>query len=183
MRARTAYISSIGTTTILVGASLLMLALVSALVAFHGWPDRAGGRTVPSVGLDATPQPVFRLVRVAQPTPYVRVLAGGRALGSRAATVGLVKIVPVRAPTDIGLPLAVEPGRVSQPAQQPHGSDPGNPGHASPPGAPELAQPPAPPTPADVAALVTALVGSVQPPAGGGLLPRLPVALPPVQRP
>jgi hypothetical protein len=50
MRARFAYISSLGTTAILVAAALLMLAVVSAIVAFRGWPGQAstgGVQTVP----------------------------------------------------------------------------------------------------------------------------------------
>jgi hypothetical protein len=43
MRARPAYISSLGTTAILVAAALLMLAVVSAIVAFRGWPGSATG--------------------------------------------------------------------------------------------------------------------------------------------
>src|SRR3954470_6700182 len=43
MRARPAYISSLGTTAILVAAALLMLAVVSAIVAFRGSPGSATG--------------------------------------------------------------------------------------------------------------------------------------------
>src|SRR3954451_17574217 len=43
MRARFDYISSLGTTAILVAAALLMLAVVSAIVAFRGWPGAATG--------------------------------------------------------------------------------------------------------------------------------------------
>jgi hypothetical protein len=39
MRATKAYIASLGTTGVLLGASLLMLAIVSAVVAFDRWPD------------------------------------------------------------------------------------------------------------------------------------------------
>src|SRR3954463_6374740 len=57
MRARFAYISSLGTTAILVAAALLMLAVVSAIVAFRGWPGQAssgGVQTVPLAPGDAT---------------------------------------------------------------------------------------------------------------------------------
>ena len=190
MRARTAYISCIGTTTILVAASLLMLGLVSALVAFHGWPDGAVGQTVPSVALQSPAQPVLRLVRNSSRTPYRRVLAGGRALGSRTATVGLVKDVPVRVPLAVGVPVAVSPGHVSAPKpQQPHGAQPGNPHQPSQPQSPlppQVIEPPPPPTQADVEALVQALMSAVQPPpaAGGGdPLPGLPLTLPGVTLP
>src|SRR3954452_14700376 len=51
MRARVAYISSLGTTAILVAAALLMLAVVGAIVAFRGWPGAANGADVQSVPL------------------------------------------------------------------------------------------------------------------------------------
>src|SRR3954463_12019313 len=57
MRARFAYISSLGTTAILVAAALLMLAVVSAIVAFRGWPGQAssgGVQTIPLAPGDAT---------------------------------------------------------------------------------------------------------------------------------
>lgn len=41
MRARTAYISSLGTTGVLIAAALAMLVLVGALVAFDRWPSHA----------------------------------------------------------------------------------------------------------------------------------------------
>jgi hypothetical protein len=39
VRATKAYIASLGTTGVLLGASILMLAVVSAVVAFDRWPD------------------------------------------------------------------------------------------------------------------------------------------------
>ena len=39
MKATKAYIASLGTTGVLLGASILMLAVVSAVVAFDGWPN------------------------------------------------------------------------------------------------------------------------------------------------
>jgi hypothetical protein len=163
MRARTAYISSIGTTTILVAASLLMLGLVSALVAFHRWPDGAVGQTVPSVVLRQATQPVVRVAPDAPATPLSRVLAGSRALGGRAATAGLVKNVSVRVPAAVGFPLAVEPGHAGEPAPARNARPP------SPP--PTLTPPAAPPTPGDVAALVQGIVGGVQPPPPGSANP------------
>ena len=55
MRARFAYISSLGTTAILVAAALLMLAVVGALVAFRGWPGSANGAVVQPVPLGGVP--------------------------------------------------------------------------------------------------------------------------------
>src|SRR2546423_14397787 len=54
MRARAAYISSLGTTGILVASALLMLGMVSAIVAFNGWPAGAVGAGVESGPLQAT---------------------------------------------------------------------------------------------------------------------------------
>src|SRR3954451_22693830 len=110
MRARVAYISSLGTTAILVAAALLMLAVVGAIVAFRGWPGAANGADVPSVPV---PSPLARASasRVprrapattappAAPRPVHRargvVRAAGVAATKRAArlsTVGLVKQV------------------------------------------------------------------------------------------
>ena len=39
MKATKAYIASLGTTGVLLGASILMLAVVSAVVAFDRWPN------------------------------------------------------------------------------------------------------------------------------------------------
>ncbi len=41
MQARKAYISSLGTTGVLIASSLLLLAVVGALVAFDRWPNQA----------------------------------------------------------------------------------------------------------------------------------------------
>jgi len=52
MRARAAYISSFGTSGIIVASALLMLAMMSALVAFHAWPvGTTTGGTVSAVPL------------------------------------------------------------------------------------------------------------------------------------
>src|SRR3954466_12008671 len=53
MRARAAYISSLGTGGIIVASALLMLALVSALVAFHAWPG--GHATSGTVSIPLSP--------------------------------------------------------------------------------------------------------------------------------
>lgn len=92
MRARVAYISSLGTTTILVCAALLILAVGSALVAFRGWP---GGTTASGVqrvtlGPDASPRLVVALTRAAAITRVVRSQRPGAA-AARLLTAGLVK--------------------------------------------------------------------------------------------
>ena len=76
MQARKAYISSLGTTGLLVASSLLILVVVGALVAFDRWPNQAAAETETVPITDTTP----RAVRPADPA---RVLAGAE---RRAAT-------------------------------------------------------------------------------------------------
>src|SRR5436309_15371061 len=101
MRARVAYISSLGTTAILVAAALLMLAVVGAIVAFRGWPGAANAEGVQSVPL--TPS-LTRASASLVSTRVHRVRAVVRAAGrlasgrtGRLSTVGLVKVVGPRA--------------------------------------------------------------------------------------
>src|SRR3954463_14846281 len=95
MRARVAYISSLGTTAILVAAALLMLAVVGALVAFRGWPGSANGAVVQPVplglgtgaGRTLLVRPVAATKRIVRARPSA-VRAVARA---RLSTAGLVK--------------------------------------------------------------------------------------------
>jgi hypothetical protein len=107
MRARAAYIRSLGTTSILVAAALLMLGVVGALVGFHGWPAGAVGETVPAVPLTPTPQPVLSAVRDVRKTDAVTRVAN---TPRRASTAGLVKVVPVSTPHTVGTPEVFTPG-------------------------------------------------------------------------
>jgi hypothetical protein len=52
LRASKAYIASLGTTSVLIASSLLMLAFVSALVAYKGWPGAGAGGDVPGLQLE-----------------------------------------------------------------------------------------------------------------------------------
>jgi hypothetical protein len=91
MRARVAYMSSLGTTAILVAAALLMLAVVGAIVAFRGWPGGADGPGVQSVPLaPAAPTRVALVRRVATGTRIVRTSASRAAVG-RVSSAGVVK--------------------------------------------------------------------------------------------
>jgi hypothetical protein len=134
MRARAAYISSLGTTGILVAAALLMLALVSALVAFRGWPGGMADSiaSVPVARAAETPVALTQ-VRAAK-TPRVTVHAVRAAHTTRPAvrvsTAGLVKTTHVEtAPTDVvkvppGVhmtlpPLATPTARPPEPARSP----------------------------------------------------------------
>src|SRR4051812_13464701 len=69
MRTRSAYIRSFGVTGILVSASVMMLAIVSAIVAFDGWPTSASARGVETVAIDVPTG------RAASETPVIRVRA------------------------------------------------------------------------------------------------------------
>jgi hypothetical protein len=57
MRATRAYIASAGTASVMLAASLAMLALVSTYVAFGSWPGANSGRSLDQVVLDAVAKP------------------------------------------------------------------------------------------------------------------------------
>src|SRR4051794_33813766 len=140
MRARVAYISSLGTTAILVAAALLMLAVVGALVAFKGWPGSANGAVVQQVPLGpGTGAAETVLVRPAAATRVVRarpVAQRAAAAKARVSTAGLVKepeadVVPgvvmdpvapaemhPASPEPIAAPPAAQPA-IAPPAQPP----------------------------------------------------------------
>jgi hypothetical protein len=64
VRATRAYIASLGTTGVLIASSLLLLALVSAIVAFRGWPELEAAEGSPPgmlVDQDRAPVPVATL--------------------------------------------------------------------------------------------------------------------------
>jgi hypothetical protein len=122
MRARAAVIPSLGTTGILLAAALLMLALVSALVAFRAWPGGTG-EAVPSIPVQqqAGSRVDLKQVRTASPPRTVkRIAAPARtpAITPRVTTAGLVKTTTTvdTSPTDI---VKVPPGvRMSLPPAQ-----------------------------------------------------------------
>src|SRR3954462_3485824 len=97
MRARIAYISSLGTTAILVAAALLMLAVVGALVAFRGWPGNANGAVIQRVplgpGSGAARTVLVRPTAATTSKRVVRVesFAARAAARARLSTAGLVK--------------------------------------------------------------------------------------------
>jgi hypothetical protein len=162
MRARAAYIRSLGTTSILVAAALLMLGVVGALVGFHGWPDGAVGETVPSVPLAPSPQPVLNAVRDVSTAPTG--VHKGSASAHRASTAGLVKVVPVSSPDAIGYPEALAPGHAlptsGAPPTASNGGGQGTPtGSVQPPSAPG-----APTDPSQVSTLLDQVIGSLPPP-------------------
>src|SRR4051812_6691475 len=58
MRATKAYIASLGTTGVLLGASILMLAVVSAVVAFDHWPSGTVSTRVQTLTLQERSAPI-----------------------------------------------------------------------------------------------------------------------------
>jgi hypothetical protein len=165
MRARAAYIRSLGTTSILVAASLLMLGVVGALVGFHGWPQGAVGETVPSVPLAPSPRPVLNAVRdVSNASAGVR-KSSAAAADRSVSTAGLVKVVPVSSPDAIGYPEALAPGHALPTSGTPPGASNGG-GEGTPAGPVQTPSPPgAPPAdPSQVRTLIDQVIGSLPPP-------------------
>jgi hypothetical protein len=171
MRARAAYIRSLGTTGILVVAALLMLGVVGAVVGFHRWPEGAVGGTVPSVPLKTAPQRVLTAVRDVRKAPTASLTRAARAVGDRSATAGLVKASPVvSSPRPVGQPLAYEPGEVAPQPAEPPATPAHDPQAPAPPSAPSTPVP-APSTPPDVQQLLGQLLGAPPPPPGAGPQP------------
>ena len=150
MQARAAYIRSIGTTGILVAAALLMLATVSALVAYEGWPGTAGGEPVTSVPVQ-TPREV-RVVRTVTKAPAAAKLVSREVAAT--STVGLVRDVTAYGPSTVGLvkvPPAsapAAPAPVAGPAPSPGVQAPPI-AEPTPPSPPSVAVPELLPPPAD----------------------------------
>ena len=167
MRARTAYISSFGTTSILVAASLLMLGLVSAIVGFHGFPGSSRGEGVTSVPL----APPTRDLRVARhvtrdalgrtASSRVRARAAGRRRGSAR---GVVKLPSMHPSATVGV-VKITPGA-------PAGGAPQGPVATPPAKAPAAPAPPSTglplPPPPDATSIVGGLVGDPPPPPVSG---------------
>ncbi len=125
MQARAAYIRSIGTTGILVAAALLMLATVSALVAYDGWPGGAEREGVTSVPVQ-TPRDVD-VVRQLAPLPAPATKLVARAAASAESPVaGLVRDVSARGRSNVGLvKVPPTPPGVVAPAPEPAPAAPG----------------------------------------------------------
>lgn len=87
MRTSRAYIAGFGTTTVLVASALLLLAVVSALVAFRGWPGTNLAENIGSLVVDEPERlPVDPPLQVAlSASPAAAAVAGAPAPGSAAA--------------------------------------------------------------------------------------------------
>ena len=125
MRARAAYIHSLGTTGILIASALLMMAIVSTIVAFRSWPVTGGSTDVQSVPLSPA-QLSSSTLRKAPSRPAHR----ARTRQNRAAsTRGLLK---VRAPqTAYSTPHTIPMGTGTRGFQQHQGTVPGAPGSST----------------------------------------------------
>jgi hypothetical protein len=188
MRARVAYISSFGTTAILVAAALLMLAVVGAIVAFRGWPGSASAAGVQSVPLGPSLRPVRATPVVTRVNRAVVRTRPAAAVTRRLSTVGLVKqvaprVVPglVMVPTGRGPsvhPASPQPGRPGPTFPAPSGRDPAigslpaapsrsapvDPAQLVPIQLPSSGGPPPPPSADEVSSAVSQLVAQAPPP-------------------
>jgi hypothetical protein len=186
MRVRVAYISSLGTTAILVAAALTLLTVVGAIVAFKGWPGSAEGSGVQSVPLaPASPPSRAALVRHTAVAHHVVRKAPAHA-SRRGSTAGLVKaagagkqiapgliMVPAHAAPPMaahplgGAPTPHYPAPVSTPTATPRDVPSGGPGPVPDTGTglslPAL-DPSAPPPPDPVTTLAGGLLSGGPPP-------------------
>ena len=137
MNGNRATLSALGTTGVLLAASLTMLAMVSALVTFDGWPRGVGATSVNSVPVEQTSAPrVVRAVRHAPGSARLRAAARRRAqalatrntgrIGARRAggapppVEGPTPRVPIQAPGEgDGGPTRVVHGPRRSPQPQP----------------------------------------------------------------
>jgi hypothetical protein len=91
VKATKAYIASLGTTGVLLAASVLMLAVVSAVVAFDRWPDGNVTSRVQTLVLAENPAPIRVSDRATGPsltrTPRAAALARAIRAAGRAPTV------------------------------------------------------------------------------------------------
>jgi hypothetical protein len=114
MKATKAYIASIGTTGVLLGASLLMLVVVSAVVAFDGWPTGNASTRVHTLVLSEKPAPIrvrATAVALASPAPSA---VPARSL----ATVPTVAVPRVRNLQDVAGQRVPAPGSATPAAPE-----------------------------------------------------------------
>jgi len=91
MKATKAYIASLGTTGVLLAAAVLMLAVVSAVVAFDRWPGAGVSTPVQTLVLNERPAAIRVSERSTAPsaTPVpARALAGRRPVAAQPRAVG-----------------------------------------------------------------------------------------------
>jgi hypothetical protein len=81
MKATKAYIASLGTTGVLLAAAILMLAVVSAVVAFDRWPGATAASPIQTLTLTEQPAPI----RIGTHSNAPSATAPGRAAAGAAA--------------------------------------------------------------------------------------------------
>src|SRR5215212_3348534 len=122
MRATKAYIASLGTTGVLLGASILMLAVVSAVVAFDRWPNGHVSTRVETLVLKDSPTPIrvgasvpgTAVRRAAAAAPgAIRPTAGAPVTHAVAPTVVPPPSLPQFDPTPAGIANGVAQGTES----------------------------------------------------------------------
>jgi hypothetical protein len=171
MSARKAYISSLGTTGLLVAAALAMLVVVGALVAFDRWPTQAiaEAESVPIArdGADSSRASTASRtlepsrVALANPVPATRsraVLQGAAARAGSTSTEAPASAPGARAPA------ASDPVVSDLPAPD---SEPGGPAQQPAPAAASTPQVPSSPDPRPP--VIELPPGSLEPTAGDGL--------------
>jgi hypothetical protein len=103
VNSHTAIIRSFGITGVLLLLALVLLAIVSAIVAFDRWPDGGGASTVERVAVDRPGERRVEtvLVRSRRPAPVVRGVFVARTAGTSATALGAgdVFLVGDREPT------------------------------------------------------------------------------------
>ena len=132
MKATKAYIASLGTTGVLLAASILMLAVVSAVVAFDRWPGGQVAAPVKTLVLTDKAAPIRVSARAAEPSAT----ASARSAPSAAGALG-------RAPRN----TATSGERIGTPGGSAPAATPTRPVAAAPPAIvkPPVDVPPAPP--------------------------------------
>ena len=156
MRAGKAYISSLGTTGLLIASSLLLLAVVGAFVAFDRWPDHAAADTqvVPIAGAPPAAEPETAPARpagdrasAAQRKRLERALVraarpGAQVVGVQiAADADSLATAPAADPVVSDLPApdaAASPAAGRTPPAAPAGPQPPAPATGARPGLPEM---------------------------------------------
>jgi hypothetical protein len=128
MRVRLAYISSFGTTAILVVGALTLLAVGGAIFAFNGWPASAGNAGVQSVPIVPGAAPARTALVRRAPAAHRVVRKAPAHATRRASTAGLVKTAGpdkqfvsglIMEPTHAAPPMAVHPLGNAQTPQSP----------------------------------------------------------------
>jgi len=168
MRARSAYISSLSTTAILVIAALLMLGLLGAIVGFTQWPHGAGGPQVDPIGVDQPVVPVAAAALVRPAATHVTTaasphVAAAAVVGAHVGVPSVAQRAAEPAPAVSSVEVESSPPPAERIAPTPVATPTTHSQPASGPGA--VTTPVAPPPLPPVVGPVTSTIGSVGGPA------------------